>query len=128
MKTGRPAYHPAILPKLYIYGCLNRIQSSRRLERDSQRNIALIWLLERLTPDFKTIANFRNDNGTAIRKVCTQFVALCRQLKQLNSGRKKGTRLRPFADRSGLAFRAHAAGFGGNSGNYRSGLPSRIRT
>jgi transposase len=83
MKTGRPAYHPAVLLKLYIYGYLNRIQSSRRLERESQRNLELIWLLERLTPDFKTIANFRKDNGAAIRKVCSQFVALCRQLNLL---------------------------------------------
>lgn len=83
LKTGRPAYHPAVLLKLYIYGYLNRIQSSRRLERESQRNLELIWLLERLTPDFKTIANFRKDNGTAIRKVCSQFVALCRKLNLL---------------------------------------------
>jgi transposase len=81
--TGRPAYHPAVLLKLYIYGYLNRIQSSRRLERESQRNLELIWLMERLTPDFKTIANFRKDNGTAIRKVCSQFVMLCRQLNLL---------------------------------------------
>lgn len=83
MKTGRPAYHPAVLLKLYIYGYLNRIQSSRRLERESQRNLELIWLMERLTPDFKTIANFRKDNGTAIRKVCSQFVMLCRELNLL---------------------------------------------
>jgi len=83
LKTGRPAYHPAVLLKLYIYGYLNRIQSSRRLERESQRNLELIWLLERLTPDFKTIANFRKDNGTAIRKVCSQFVMLCRKLNLL---------------------------------------------
>ncbi len=83
MKTGRPAYHPAVLLKLYIYGYLNRIQSSRRLERESQRNLELIWLMERLTPDFKTIANFRKDNGKGIRKVCSQFVALCRQLNLL---------------------------------------------
>ena len=83
LKTGRPAYHPAVLLKLYIYGYLNRIQSSRRLERESQRNLELIWLLERLTPDFKTIANFRKDNGIAIRKVCSQFVALCRKLNLL---------------------------------------------
>jgi transposase len=83
MKTGRPAYHPAVLLKLYIYGYLNRIQSSRRLERESQRNLELIWLMERLAPDFKTIANFRKDNGAAIRKVCSQFVALCRQLNLL---------------------------------------------
>jgi transposase len=80
LKTGRPAYHPAVLLKLYIYGYLNRIQSSRRLERESQRNLELIWLMGRLTPDFKTIANFRKDNGSAIRKVCSQFVMLCRQL------------------------------------------------
>lgn len=83
LKTGRPAYHPAVLLKLYIYGYLNRIQSSRRLERESQRNLELIWLLERLTPDFKTIANFRKDNGSAIRKVCSQFVTLCRKLNLL---------------------------------------------
>ncbi len=83
MKTGRPAYHPAVLLKLYIYGYLNRIQSSRRLERESQRNLELIWLMGRLTPDFKTIANFRKNNGAAIRKVCSQFVALCRQLNLL---------------------------------------------
>src|ERR1700674_3314815 len=78
--TGRPAYHPAVLLKLYIYGYLNRIQSSRRLEREAQRNVELMWLTERLRPDFKTIANFRKDNGPAIRKVCRQFIVLCRQL------------------------------------------------
>ena len=79
--TGRPAYHPSTLLKLYIYGYLNRLQSSRRLEREAQRNLELIWLTGRLTPDFKTIADFRKDNGDAIRKVCRQFVVLCRQLK-----------------------------------------------
>ena len=78
--TGRPSYHPAILLKLYIYGYLNRIQSSRRLEREAQRNIELMWLLGRLAPDFKTIADFRRDNGTGIRNVCRQFVVLCREL------------------------------------------------
>jgi transposase len=78
--TGRPAYHPAILLKIYIYGYLNRIQSSRRLERESQRNVELIWLTGRLAPDFKTIADFRRDNGPAIRKVCTEFVQICRQI------------------------------------------------
>jgi len=80
LATGRPAYHPAVLLKIYIYGYLNRIQSSRRLERETQRNLELIWLTGRLAPDFKTIANFRKDNGAAIRKVCSQFVILCRQL------------------------------------------------
>lgn len=78
--TGRPAYHPAVLLKLYIYGYLNRIQSSRRLECEAQRNLELMWLVERLTPDFKTIANFRKDNPKGIRGVCRQFVVLCREL------------------------------------------------
>ena len=68
--TGRPAYHPATLLKIYLYGYLNRIQSSRRLEREAQRNIELMWLTGRLVPDFKTIADFRRDNGAAIRAVC----------------------------------------------------------
>jgi transposase len=79
--TGRPSYHPAILLKIYIYGYLNRIQSSRRLERETQRNVELIWLTGRLMPDFKTIADFRKDNGTAIRNVCREFIVLCRNLK-----------------------------------------------
>lgn len=78
--TGRPAYHPATLLKIYLYGYLNRIQSSRRLERETQRNIELMWLTGRLMPDFKTIADFRRDNGPAIRAACAQFVVLCRQL------------------------------------------------
>jgi len=79
--TGRPGYHPALLLKIYIYGYLNRIQSSRRLERETQRNVELMWLTEQLSPDFKTIADFRHDNGKGIRNVCKRFVALCRQLK-----------------------------------------------
>jgi transposase len=78
--TGRPAYHPASLLKIYIYGYLNRIQSSRRLECETQRNVELIWLTGRLTPDFKTIADFRKDNGKAIRGVCREFVVMCREL------------------------------------------------
>ncbi len=78
--TGRPAYHPSTMLKLYLYGYLNRVQSSRRLEREAQRNIELMWLTGRLAPDFKTIANFRRDNGPAIRAVCAQFVVLCRRL------------------------------------------------
>ena len=77
--TGRPAYHPATLLKIYLYGYLNRIQSSRRLERETQRNIELMWLTGRLMPDFKTLADFRRDNGPAIRAACAQFVVLCRQ-------------------------------------------------
>lgn len=78
--TGRPSYHPSVLLKIYIYGYLNRIQSSRRLERETQRNIELMWLTGRMTPDFKTIANFRKENGKAIRNVSRQFVMLCQQL------------------------------------------------
>jgi transposase len=77
--TGRPGYHPATLLKIYLYGYLNRIQSSRRLERETQRNIELMWLTGRLMPDFKTIADFRRDNGPAIRAACAQFIVLCRQ-------------------------------------------------
>lgn len=78
--TGRPSYHPSTLLKIYIYGYLNRIQSTRRLELETQRNVEVMWLTSRLMPDFKTIANFRKDNGKAIRSVCRQFVDLCRQL------------------------------------------------
>ncbi len=79
--TGRPGYHPSVLLKLYIYGYLNRVQSSRRLEREAGRNVEVMWLTGRLVPDHKTIADFRKDKGRAIRRVCSQFVALCRQLE-----------------------------------------------
>src|SRR5438874_7320630 len=78
--TGRPSYHPSVLLKLYIYGYLNRVQSSRRLEREAGRNVEVMWLTGRLAPDHKTIADFRRDNGPAIRKVCARFVALCREI------------------------------------------------
>jgi transposase len=78
--TGRPAYHPSILLKLYIYGYLNRVQSSRRLEREAGRNLEVMWLLGRLVPDDKVIADFRKDNGPAIRRVCASFVNLCRRM------------------------------------------------
>ncbi len=79
--TGRPGYQPATLLKIYVYGYLNRLQSSRRLERESHRNVELIWLTGRLMPDFKTIADFRKDNRKAIRRVCVEFVGVCRELK-----------------------------------------------
>jgi transposase len=79
--AGRPSYHPTVLLKIYIYGYLNRIQTSRRLERECHRNLELMWLTGRLAPDFKTIADFRRDNGPGIRNVCSRFVALCRDLK-----------------------------------------------
>jgi transposase len=78
--TGRPAYHPSPMLKLYIYGYLNRVQSSRRLEREAGRNLEVMWLTGRLVPDHKTIADFRKDNGPAIKKACAQFVALCREM------------------------------------------------
>ena len=78
--TGRPGYHPAVMFKLYIYGYLNRIHSSRRLECEANRNVEVMWLLGRLAPDFKTIADFRKDNGAAIKKACAQFIELCRLL------------------------------------------------
>lgn len=80
-QTGRPGYHPATLLKLYIYGYLNRIQSSRRLEKEAHRNVELMWLLERLTPDFKTIADFRKNNGKGIKNTCRAFIDLCRQMQ-----------------------------------------------
>lgn len=80
LDTGRPGYHPGMMLKLYIYGYLNRVPSSRRLERECQRNIEMIWLTGQLAPDFKTIADFRKDNGKAIREVCREFVALCHKL------------------------------------------------
>src|SRR4030081_824089 len=76
--TGRPAYHPSPMLKLYIYGYLTRVQSSRRLEREAGRNLEVMWLTGRLVPDHKTIADFRKDNGRAIRQVCARFVELCR--------------------------------------------------
>lgn len=79
-RTGRPSYHPSTMLKIYLYGYLNRVQSSRRLEREPQRNIELMWLTGRLAPDFKTIANFRRENGPALRATCHQFVMLCRRL------------------------------------------------
>ena len=91
--TGRPSYHPSVLLKIYVYGYLNRLQSSRRLERETQRNLELIWLTGRLMPDFKTIADFRKDNGAAIKKVCGQFVALCRRMGLLAKGLFAGSKI-----------------------------------
>ncbi len=82
-ETGRPGYHPSTMLKLYVYGYLNQVHSSRRLEREAQRNVELMWLSGRLAPDFKTIADFRKDNGEAIRLVCREFVMLCRKLNLL---------------------------------------------
>jgi len=84
--TGRPSYHPALLLNIYIYGYLNRLQSRRRLETEAQRNVELMWLTGRLALDFKTIADFRRDHGEAIRKVCREFVVLCRRLKLFTDG------------------------------------------
>jgi transposase len=83
--TGRPGYHPQTLLKIYVYGYLNQIHSSRRLEREAQRNVELMWLTGRLSPDFKTIADFRKDHGEAIRLVCREFVMLCRKLNLISN-------------------------------------------
>ncbi len=83
-ETGRPAYHPSVMLKIYLYGYLNRVHSSRRLERECQRNVELMWLTGRLAPDFKTIANFRKDNGQGVRRVCKEFVVLCRKLNLIS--------------------------------------------
>ena len=80
--TGRPSYHPSVLLKIYVYGYINQIVSSRRLEREALRNVELIWLTGRLAPDFKTIADFRKDNGPAIRATCRRFIGACRRLNQ----------------------------------------------
>ena len=82
--TGRPNYHPAMLLKLYLYGYLNRIQSSRRLEQEANRNIELMWLTERLAPDFKTIADFRKNNGKGVKQCCRTFIDLCRQMNMFS--------------------------------------------
>jgi len=79
--TGRPGYHPGLLLKVYVYGYINQVGSSRKLEREAQRNVEMMWLTQRLAPDFKTIADFRRDNGPAIRAACRQFIALCRKLE-----------------------------------------------
>ncbi len=84
--TGRPGYHPGSMLKLYLYGYLNQVQSSRRLEREARRNTELMWLLGKLAPDFKTIADFRRDNGEALRAACAAFVAICRQIGLLTGG------------------------------------------
>ncbi|NJO37549.1 MAG: transposase, partial [Rhizobiales bacterium] len=78
--TGRPAYHPALMLKIYLYGYMNRVQSSRRLEQECRRNLELIWLTGRLAPDLKTIADFRRDNGGAIIGVCARFIIICREI------------------------------------------------
>lgn len=96
INTGRPSYHPAIFLKIYTYGYLNRIQSGRRLEREVQRNVALVWLTNRLTPAYKTIADCRKDNGVAIRHVCKPFVLLCHQLNMF-----EGVKLQSTAANSG---------------------------
>src|SRR5204862_4658036 len=83
--TGRPSYHPSVLLKLYIYGYLNRVQSSRRLEREAGRNVEVMWLTGRLAPDHKTIADFRKDSGSAIKQVCVRFIELCRLMGVLTA-------------------------------------------
>src|SRR5229473_2487295 len=96
--TGRPSYRPSVLFKLYIYGYLNRVQSSRRLEREAGRNVEVMWLLGRLAPDHKTIADFRKENGPALSKVCAQFVALCRKMGLLTTACPVGGERRALSE------------------------------
>jgi len=102
--TGRPGYHPGLMLRIYLYGYLNQVQSSRRLERECGRNLELIWLTGRLKPDFKTIADFRKDNGAPIRKVCQQFVALCRIRQKLGEIDKAIERYLGELDRADQVF------------------------
>ena len=104
--TGRPSYHPSALLKLYIYGYLNRVQSSRRLEREAGRNLEVMWLTGRLVPDHKTIADFRKDNGPAIKKVCAQFVALCRKMGLLAKAASRSTAAEPLRAKPALERKA----------------------
>ncbi len=90
-RTGRPGYHPAALLKLYVYGYLNRVPSSRRLEREAGRNVEVMWLTGQLSPDHKTIAEFRRQNGPAIGRVCARFVALCRTMGLLTGRASRST-------------------------------------
>ncbi len=124
--TGRPAYHPATLLKIYLYGYLNRIQSSRRLERETQRNIELMWLTGRLMPDFKTIADFRKDNGPAIRAACAQFVVLCRRLNLFTqvADLTNVVLLRVLAELANCHVLDHAAAQRGNGFGAHRGLLS----
>ena len=134
-RPGRPSYHPAVLLKIYIYGYLNRIQSSRRLERECQRNVELMWLTGRLAPDFKTIADFRRDNGTGIRNVCRRFVVLCRELKlfsqavgrhrrqQVQGGQQPRPQLHAGQDRQRASSRSRRA-----SQRYLDALDTADRT
>src|SRR3979490_842891 len=108
--TGRPAYHPATLLKIYVYGYLNRVQSSRRLERECQRNIEFMWLTGRLMPDFKTIADFRKDNGEAIRRVCREFVMLCRRLELFSEASVAAASSRPSTRETGTSRKPRWSG------------------
>ena len=117
--TGRPSYHPAMLLKLYIYGYLNRIQSSRRLERECQRNVELMWLTGRLAPDHKTIADFRRLNGAAICAACAQFIVICGQI---------GLFTRPLAAIDGSKFKGvNARDKNFTRGKVRRRLESSMR-
>jgi transposase len=116
--TGRPAYHPSTLLKIYLYGYLNRIQSSRRLEREANRNVELMWLTGRLAPDFKTIADFRKDNGPAIQAACTQFIAICSEL---------GLFAHAVAAIDGAKFKRSTRAIATSPGASSSGVWSKLR-
>jgi transposase len=131
-RTGRPGYHPAALLKLYVYGYLNRVPSSRRLEREAGRNVEVMWLTGQLSPDHKTIAEFRRQNGPAIGRVCAGFIALCREIGLLTGTRvaidglevQGGPVRRQFARHRGLQLVAQCTGLRGEMTPY---APSRGR-
>ena len=127
--TGRPSYHPAVLLKLYIYGYLNRVQSSRRLEREAGRNVEVMWLTGRLVPDHKTIADFRKDNGRAIRQVCARFVVLCRTMGLFTEASVAidGSKFKAVNNRDRNFTRAKMARRRGPDRGERRALPAAAR-
>ena len=120
--TGRPSYHPSVLLKIYIYGYINQIASSRRLEREARRNVELMWLTGRLAPDFKTIADFRKDNGPAIRATCRRFVEMCRRLNLFAHAVAAidGSKFKAVNARQELHARQAAEANGAGGGEHRT--------
>ena len=127
--TGRPAYHPSTMLKIYVYGYINQIQSSRRLERETARNVEMMWLTGRLTPDFKTIADFRKGNGPAIRSACRQFAALCRGLNLFTQAivAIDGSRFKAVNSRDSLSRAARSSAAWSRSRRASSAICRRWR-
>jgi transposase len=126
--TGRPSYHPAVLLKIYIYGYLNRVQSSQRLERECLCNVEVMWLTGRLAPDFKTIAEFRNGNGEGIRNVYRRFVTLCRDLKPFTQAivAIDSSKFKAVSSRDGTSRRTRSKDARSRSSKAFSGISMRF--